>query len=93
MAEPHGVVVLGAVLEVPEDAVVDEAGGVVEVVVARVDALRPELQLVRRAAVHDRAVAQLVGGHPRHDHRRAVLVAKRDVHLQAGQARPGHQAD
>uniref|UniRef100_A0A0A9EYF3 Uncharacterized protein n=1 Tax=Arundo donax TaxID=35708 RepID=A0A0A9EYF3_ARUDO len=60
---------------------VDEAGGVVEVVVARVRALSMELQLVRRAAVHHRAVAQLVLCHPRHDHRRARLVAHRDVHL------------
>jgi len=71
-------------LEVCEVAVVDEAGSVVEVVVARVGALRPELHHVRvrrGLAVKDGAAAQLIGRHPRHDHRRALNVAQRDVHL------------
>ena len=64
---------------------VDEAGGVVEVVVARVCALGAALHLlrVRVLAERDGGVAQLAGRHPRHDHGRALLVAQRDVHLRS----------
>jgi hypothetical protein len=60
---------------------VDEAGGVVEVVVARVGAVGAALHPRRVLAVRDGVVARLVGRHPRHNHGRALLVAQRDVHL------------
>jgi hypothetical protein len=75
-----GVVVLGGVLQVLERGVVDEAGGVVVVGVARVAPLGDEFEVVGVAAVPDGAVGD-VDGDPGHGHGRPRLVAQRDVHL------------
>jgi hypothetical protein len=81
VAEPHGVVVPGGVVQAGERAVVDEAGGVVVEGVARGGALGGVVEAAHGAAVEDGAVALGLHGDPGDGHGGAGLVPERDVHL------------